>query len=386
MSNFNIYSIQKMDELVINTFYNNNKLIVQRFRSSYINSHSEIFSYLKTRYSDSTSYQETVYRIKNGIDIRPVCEQCGNPVMFYQGKFTRFCSVSCSRNNKQTQEKYKQTSFKNYGVENPSQSKDIRDKIKENNIKKYGVENTTQLDSVKEKMKSTNLEKYGVENPGANKDIIEKRNKTILERYGVNNVFASAEIQDKIKQHNLEKYGVEYTAQVKSIKEKIQKTNNDRYGGNAPICSDKVKSKFNFAEIQKKALETKRKRKTFNTSKPEEDAYLLLKELYPDVIRQYKSDLYPFACDFYIPGEDLYIELNAHWTHGGHKYNQDDPKDVKLVEYWKNKNTKFYNIAIDIWTIRDPLKRKIAKNNNLNFIECWSFEELDFYIKNKRGS
>ena len=44
------------------------------------------------------------------------------------------------------------------------------------------------------------------------------------------------------------------------------------------------------------------------------------------------------------------------------------------------------NIAIDIWTIRDPLKRKIAKKNNLNFIECWSFEELDFYIKNKRGS
>ena len=39
-----------------------------------------------------------------------------------------------------------------------------------------------------------------------------------------------------------------------------------------------------------------------------------------DIIRQYKSDLYPFACDFYIPSLDLYIECNYHWTHGNKLY------------------------------------------------------------------
>jgi len=31
-------------------------------------------------------------------------------------------------------------------------------------------------------------------------------------------------------------------------------------------------------------------------------------------------------CDFYIPSEDLFIELNRHWSHGGHFY---DPNNIE---------------------------------------------------------
>lgn len=59
-----------------------------------------------------------------------------------------------------------------------------------------------------------------------------------------------------------------------------------------------------------------------------------------NVKRQYKSELYPFACDFYIQNLDLYIECNFHWTHGGHKFDKNNENDIKqLNEFleWYNK-------------------------------------------------
>ena len=40
-------------------------------------------------------------------------------------------------------------------------------------------------------------------------------------------------------------------------------------------------------------------------------------QYYPDVIYDVIVDgRYPYYCDFYIPSEDLFIELNAHPSHG----------------------------------------------------------------------
>ena len=38
----------------------------------------------------------------------------------------------------------------------------------------------------------------------------------------------------------------------------------------------------------------------------------------------------------------------------------------------KSKNTKYYNVAIEVWTKRDVNKRNIAKQNNLNYLEIFS--------------
>jgi len=81
---------------------------------------------------------------------------------------------------------------------------------------------------------------------------------------------------------------------------------------------------------------------------------------------------YPYNCDYYIKPLKLYIELQAYWTHNNHPYNKNNIDDINILNYWKSKNTKKYNDAIDTWTRRDIEKRECAKNNNINYLEIFS--------------
>ena len=68
-----------------------------------------------------------------------------------------------------------------YGVENPSQNKEIQEKKKQTNLKNWGVENVFQSEKIKEKIKQTCLDRYGVENVFQSVEIIEKIRKTNIE-------------------------------------------------------------------------------------------------------------------------------------------------------------------------------------------------------------
>ncbi len=136
------------------------------------------------------------------------------------------------------------------------------------------------------------------------------------------------------------------------------------------------RSKKEIQNYINKVYNTKKKNNTFNTSKPEEDIYQLLLQKFNNVKRQYKSKKYPFNCDFYIPELDLYIEYQGFWHHGFKPYNLEDQECINLVNKWLIGNTKFYNKAIEIYTIKDPLKRKTAKENNLNWIEFFNMKEF----------
>lgn len=96
---------------------------------------------------------------------------------------------------------------------------------------------------------------------------------------------------------------------------------------------------------------------------------LLRENVNKTIYRQYKCDRYPFYCDFYIVEDDLFIELNAHWSHGGKPFDANDPECIDKLELWKEKakTSKFYEVAIETWTIRDVQKQMIAKQNNLNY-------------------
>lgn len=116
---------------------------------------------------------------------------------------------------------------------------------------------------------------------------------------------------------------------------------------------------------------TKKKNNSFNTSKPEEELYQKLQEEYNSkhIYRNYKEERYPFYCDFYILEDDLFIELNNHWTHGGKPYDPEDIECQEKLKLWqeKAKQSKFYENAIKTWTERDVKKQRIAKENNLNY-------------------
>lgn len=126
----------------------------------------------------------------------------------------------------------------------------------------------------------------------------------------------------------------------------------------------------NDPKIKEKIYNIKKVNNSFNTSSNEEVYYKKLLKTYEenDIIRQYKDKRYPFNCDFYIKSEDKFIELNIHWTHGGHPFDETNEDDIKKLNEWKEKakTSKFYKNAIHTWTIRDVEKFTYIKNNNLN--------------------
>ena len=284
-------------------------------------------------------------------------------------------------------QRQKDTNLKKYGVECVFANKEIREISKQTSLKRYGVEYPSQSNIIKELIKEHNLIKYGETHPCkteyyrkllsdivSSKDVQDKMKKTYLEKYGVDNPFKSKEIQDKIKQTNLEKYGYEYPIQSKEIQNKYKHTCLEKYG-------------YEYAaqakEIQQKIYETKKKNGSYGKSKEEDYLYNVLVEIYgkDNVERQYSSDLYPFACDFYIISEDLYIEYNGIWTHGHTPYIGSKENEMKLKE-WKQKaeTSKFYQNTIITWTISDIKKRNTAKENNLNYIELWDLNDVEMYV------
>lgn len=222
--------------------------------------------------------------------------------------------------------------------------------------------------------------------PFLNKEIREKAKQTILSKYGVCNVFLIENIHKKAftkeakekrikhyKENMLKKAGVEWNSQLLEVKKHI---------------SEKV----NTEEAKIKANITKKENGTYGKSKDEEKIAQLLHNKFGKIERQYSSEAYPFPCDFYIPSLDIYIEYQGFWTHGREPYNKNNQKHIEKLELWKNrektKNTtkgigrkNSYTNAIHVWTVSDPLKRKIAKENNLNWKEFWSVNEVEEWLK-----
>lgn len=280
------------------------------------------------------------------------------------------------------------------------------DEYKNNLFKKYGVTHISKVKEVREKCKQTTLKHYGAKFYSQTADWKNKVIKTSLEKYNAKFPFQSEEIKNKIKKSNNEKYGVDYYSQYYEFKNKFKHTIFKHYGDYyvntlefkkyMDNIHDEVHNKIKKTCLEKygvdsfsktklykeKCYNTKKKNKTFNTSKQEEECFNIIKERYPNVIRQYRDSRYPYACDFYIPELDLFIELNTHWTHGGNPF-IGSKEDLEKLEYWKNKHTKYYDIAIKVWTISDVNKRNMTYKNNLNYLEFWNVNEVEEWIKNK---
>ena len=200
--------------------------------------------------------------------------------------------------------------------------------------------------------------------------------------------------KEKIKNTCINKYGVDNVNKYKEIREKYENTCLERYGVKCPSKSEKVKSitkkncfkKYGVTNInkleyiQQKRNNTKRKNHTFNTSSTEDKIYYILSQHYKVQRNWNKDKRYPWMVDFYIKEIDLFIECNFHWTHCGHAYDKDNITDQITLEQWKSKETKYYNNAIYTWTIRDVEKRNKAKQEKLNYVELWSYEEAVKWI------
>ncbi|RMD45856.1 MAG: hypothetical protein D6834_03235, partial [Aquificota bacterium] len=85
-------------------------------------------------------FAERIYCILNDIKEIQSCPICGKEVNFRNINlgYRKHCSNLCSNKDKKTQEKKKQTTLKNYGVDNPSKSKEIKEKKRQTYQEKYG--------------------------------------------------------------------------------------------------------------------------------------------------------------------------------------------------------------------------------------------------------
>jgi len=358
---------------------------------------TNVLSYLKNRFVDSKSISETYIRIKYNIQTRPVCRYCGKEVKFYFNRskntyaFSKHCSYSCSAKNPETfelkcktkelhfgdknynnREKYKLTCQAKFGegITNAFQATEIKEKCKNTKLDKYGDAFYNNPDKVKE----TNLRRIGVEMPFQSPIILQKCRNKCLEKFGVDNPAKSDIIKEKTKLTNIKRYNNEWVIASEYVRNKSKITSLLRYNFPYPIQSDICKQRLSRVlrteEVQRKSINTKKKNKSFNTSKPENKFYNEVLKYFPLAKHNYRSEKYPFNCDIYIPELDLYIELNYFWTHGFHEFNDQSIDDLKRLESLKTraKGKNMYHAAIDVWTKRDKEKIQIAKKNNLNYL------------------
>lgn len=382
-----------------------------------INKAIEYKNYLDNRYKEKfDKYAEVIARIYHGIEVKPCCKVCGKPLKFkgLKNPYGKWCSTKCQLNdpefikwrtsvidyesitnksrqtcferygniNYRNNKKQKQTCIERYGVEHAMQCNAVKEKLKQTNLERYGVENVYQSEIIKNKCKATKLERYG----DPNYRNIEKLKQTNLERYGVewylqtnndNLKRGSIENLNKVKQTNLKKYGVEYYVQTDDWKEKNKNSCLEHYGVECYSATDEYKNKV---------YKTKQKNGTFNSSKIENQLidYFINNNI--NFKSQYKSEQYPYMCDFYFPDSDSYVEIQGNWTHGMHPFDENNQNDINLLNIWKSKNTKYYNIAINVWTKSDVEKRNIAKQNNIKLFEIFSinFDYIIFELKTNK--
>ena len=150
----------------------------------------------------------------------------------------------------------------------------------------------------------------------------------------------------------------------------LQRPNDHLRGCGCPVCGNLL------------GFETKKKNGSLNTSSSEEFLAEKLNIPFISVERNYNKDpRYPFLCDFYIPERDLFVELNAHFTHNP-KFGWFNPRKKSHQEEIKRIESKpdykvYYSSLKKVWSEKDVLKRKTAKKNNLNYVVLWNEQDIE---------
>ena len=293
----------------------------------------------------------------------------------------------------------KQGTINKYGVDNVFKLKEFQNKATETREKRYGGKytlskgsslepsarqnsiETNKSEESKNKRIQTNIKKYGVPYTSQSDIIRKKTEKTNLSKYGFKHPMQSKYMQNKVVKTNMERYGVKTTLQLDSVKEKITKTNLEKYGvpHYQQTMESREKQSKRMIENNSKYIQTKIKNGTLKTSEPEKKLHQELLNIFDNVQIQFTSNEYPFACDFYIPERQLYIELNASWTHNSAWYDENNLEHKEIATKWSN-SSAYYKQAHKTWTYYDVKKRQTAKENNLNYLVFWQPDLSDFYL------
>lgn len=372
------------DQEITNYFYiANNGTLRQKINGTRLKDIPDyIREYLENRFKDSTCYKETIQRIRYGIYERPVCPICGGSLVYSgkprEGLYSMTCSASCGSKlvaqripieRKREIQKIGSKARMDKAIAEGRNYQNV-EKFRKTNIERYGCANAIGNPAIQEKVKASNRKHFGTDWYFQSDDCKKKT----IEALGTDNYWKTEKSRRKTSEVQKER--------KEEIQKKREETFLNRYGVSNPMRSPEILSRYDFKEKARKGFETKKKNNSYKKSDTEDLSYQKLIEVYHDTIRQYRSREYPFYCDFYIPSIDLYIECNYFWTHGPEPYDINNFNHQEIVQRWKDSDTDFFRNAIKNWTITDVKKRKVAKENDLNYIEFFDIEEFIRWIEN----
>ena len=308
-----------------------------------------------TLFLNDASFSERKYCYINEIFSKPKCVVCGKYLKFrdvYVG-YGKTCSNKCSRNFV-----VENITIERQNEINQKHSNTIIEKIKE------------RTDEEKEKIS----ESFRLFHQNMSEDKKRLRAERISNSSKIERTNRTEEKWKETTSKRKETFNLKSIDELNEIYSKISRSVKETMN---------AKSLQEWIKITEKQFETKKQNNSFNTSKPEEEIYNKLILKFNNVIRQHKTEEYPFHSDFYIPELDLYIEYQGQWTHGGQPFDENNKLHLNKLNEWSEKSikSKFYKNAIETWTIRDPLKRKTAKENNLNWIEFFTLDEFNKWFE-----
>lgn len=333
-------------------------------------------------------YSQVVYKRTNE-KVEIICPVHGS---FWQ---TPQCHISSKQNCPKCAAE--EGGQKRRGDNNPMRKPETKAKARKTCLERYGAK--TYAESLEGRQKLHDI----VTSP----EIQAKMEATCQARYGaklwsasdigrekLHELMSSVEMQQKIVSGYQSAYGVDHYMQTDEGRAKARAYMNEerqakirasfiaKYGVTNMFDAQEFRVKKAF--YMEKGWATKRAHGTFSTSRPEESLYRLLCDKFgkDNVLRQYVDAVrYPFHCDFYVRPLDLFIELNASWTHGGHWFDENNPLDVEIRDDWYMRAVRqkslYYAIAIDVWTDRDLLKKRTAEANHLNYLVFWDNKLTD---------
>ena len=189
----------------------------------------------------------------------------------------------------------------------------------------------------------------------------------------------------------------------------LEKTHINRSKSSKAACQKRKDSGYyetdewkKISKIQKqKEFATKKANGSFNTSKIAEHCKQLLRDAGFKVDVDNCEVPYPTAkhlhCDVKLDELDLWIEFHYCHFHGPkpyhEPYNENNIEHLAAVEFLykkfeetpkNSKGTNQYGRMLYTWTDLDVRKRQCAKDNNLNWIAFYTYEEFLQWLKENK--
>lgn len=300
------------------------------------------------------------------------CLYCGKETYYTKWSYANYCNRSCQfLYNK---DKMLFTMNERYNCDYAIQNNQLRQKIISTNQDRYGVNWRCESKEVLNKAILANIQADSIQKR------VESTKKTCLDKYGTNCILTIKENLDKShsKEANEKRRNTYLSKDITEIQNKIKQTCIDRYNVDNGFKIDKAIKNKNSSEARRKANYTMRQKRKYDSPTDYFENELNKRNI--EYICEYSSKEYPYNCDFYIPKDNLYIEINIHPTHNGRFFNKTSIYDLNEVEYFKSKHSEYYNKIIEVWTIRDLEKYDCAKKNNLNYICFWNIQDMQIWL------